>query len=196
MIEKAAVVIENIVSRRTIKPEDCTGEKIDDNLVWQILECANWAPTHGYTEPWRFVVFADEAKQSFSLLHAEMYKQHTEPDKFKNVSYQKIVERGELTSHIIALIMKRGSNPKIPATEELAALACAVQNMQLAAASLNLAAYWNTGGMTFHPAMKNYFNLEDEDLLMGFLYLGIPSPEKEFRGRRMNSIQDKVIWKG
>jgi nitroreductase len=196
MTEKAKIVIDNILNRRTVKPEDCTGEKIDDSLVWQILECANWAPTHGYTEPWRFVVFAHEAKNTFSYEHAEMYKLHTEPEKFKNVSYQKIIDRGSLTSHIIALIMKRGNNPKIPATEELAALSCAVQNMQLAAASLNLAAYWNTGGMTFHPAMKNYFNLEEEDLLMGFLYLGVPMKDKEFKGRRMSTIQDKVVWRG
>ena len=30
--------------------------------VEQLLEAANWAPTHGRTEPWRFVVLGQEAQ--------------------------------------------------------------------------------------------------------------------------------------
>lgn len=33
------------------------------NIVEQILEAANWAPTHGRTEPWRFVVLSPTALQ-------------------------------------------------------------------------------------------------------------------------------------
>lgn len=29
----------------------------------QMLEAANWAPTHGRTEPWRFVVLSGEGLQ-------------------------------------------------------------------------------------------------------------------------------------
>lgn len=28
-----------------------------------MLEAANWAPTHGKTEPWRFVVLSEDALQ-------------------------------------------------------------------------------------------------------------------------------------
>jgi nitroreductase len=66
--------------------------------------------------------------------------------------------------------------------------------MQLAATSLNLGSYWNTGGMTFHPEMKKYFSLNEEDILMGFLYLGVPVSDKEFKGRRVGVIQEKVVW--
>ena len=30
-----------------------------------LLECANWAPTHGRTEPWRFVVLGRAAQEQF-----------------------------------------------------------------------------------------------------------------------------------
>ena len=29
----------------------------------QMLEAANWAPTHGKTEPWRFVVLSEDGLQ-------------------------------------------------------------------------------------------------------------------------------------
>lgn len=187
-------VIDSIVKRRTIKPEDCTGEKISEQHIQQVLETANWAPTHGYTEPWRFVIFADNGLTKFAQDHAEMYKKHTPADNFKQVKYQKLLDRAKLTSHIIAIICKKGNNPKIPFWEEMAATACAVQNMQLAAASLGIAAYWNSGGMTAHPEMKTYLGYSEDDFVMGFLYLGIPVKDKEFKGRRISSIQEKVNW--
>ena len=37
-------------------------------VLEQMLEAANWAPTHGRTEPWRFVVLSPDALQEmFSI---------------------------------------------------------------------------------------------------------------------------------
>lgn len=33
------------------------------SVLEQMLEAANWAPTHGRTEPWRFVVLGADALQ-------------------------------------------------------------------------------------------------------------------------------------
>ena len=49
-----------IKSRRSTKPRYFNGEKIEDSIVWQILENASWAPTHGLTQPWRFKIFTDD----------------------------------------------------------------------------------------------------------------------------------------
>ena len=196
MIDKATVVIDNIHQRRTIKPEQCVPGTISETNIWRILECANWAPTHGYTEPWRFVVYAGESKHQFAKDHAEMYKSSTSPDSFKQIKYDKFINRAATTSHIIAIINKRGSNPKIPEIEELQATAMAVQNMQLAASALGFAAYIHSGGMTFTKEMHKYLECGDEDKVLGFLYLGIPNDEPKAPGRRITKIQDKVVWKG
>ncbi|MEZ4684680.1 MAG: hypothetical protein R3B47_00980 [Bacteroidia bacterium] len=65
--------------------------------------------------------------------------------------------------------MKRGANAKIPVIEEVEAVACAVQNMYLTTFALGLAGYWSSGGMTYHPAMKELFHLGEEDQCLGFL---------------------------
>ena len=191
----ANIVKEAIAQRRTIKPESCTQASIPDADVWEILASANWAPTHGYTEPWRFVVFTGVAKHTFSKEHAEMYKAHTSEDNFRQLSYDKMLERAFQTSHIIALINRRGNNPKIPLIEEIQATAMAIQNMQLLASVMGYGAYIYSGGMTFHPAMHQYFSLEKEDEVLGFLYLGVPNDEERAPGRRITPIQEKVIWK-
>ena len=195
-MEKSELILQNIKDRRTIKPEACMEGTIPNEKIWRILESANWAPTHGYTEPWRFVVFTGEAKHRFAKNHAEMYKNGTPAEHFKQVGYDKLIERVNYTSHIIAFINKRGMNPKIPEIEEIQATAMAVQNMQLVASSMGYAAYIHSGGMTSSETMKSYLGFEEADKVLGFLYLGIPRDEERAPGRRITSIQDKVVWKG
>ncbi|MBA3900113.1 MAG: nitroreductase family protein, partial [Bacteroidetes bacterium] len=55
-------ILHNIIrNRRTIGPAIMNGNIIPDTQVKQILELADWAPTHGYTEPWRYFVFSGES---------------------------------------------------------------------------------------------------------------------------------------
>lgn len=35
----------------------------DRSIIEAMLEAANWAPTHGRTEPWRFVVLGRQAQE-------------------------------------------------------------------------------------------------------------------------------------
>lgn len=183
-----------IQTRRTVKPEKFTDEPVPQDIVEHILENANWAPTHGFTEPWRFWVFAGDGREKLGNFHAELYKKHTPEDQFKEKAYQKIKDRPMMSSHIIAIGMKRGNQPeKIPAIEELEATACAVQNMWLTAAAYGVGGYWNSGGMTYHEEMKNYFGLGENDEFLGFLFLGYP--EKDWpKGKRISDIHDKTEW--
>ena len=71
-----------IQARRSSKPAEMNGQKINNDFIQQLLELADWAPTHGRTEPWRFIVFEDLAKQQFCLDHAELYKANTDPEKY------------------------------------------------------------------------------------------------------------------
>lgn len=195
-MDNATIVLQNIKDRRTIKPESCVEGTIPNEKIWRILESANWAPTHGYTEPWRFVVFTGEAKLRFAKDHAEMYKNATPPENFKQVNYDKLIERVKYTSHIIAYANKRGMNPKIPEIEELQSTAMAVQNMQLVASAMGYAAYIHSGGMTFSETMRTYLGFGEEDKVLGFLYIGIPKNEERASGRRITGIEEKVDWKG
>src|SRR5688572_16138333 len=100
-------VQEIIRSRRTVKPNIFNGARIPDDQIHQLLELADWAPTHAHTEPWRFKVFADEKVKQFCLAHAELYRQHTDSENFLPAKYDKLLHMGDLTSHIIMAIMQR-----------------------------------------------------------------------------------------
>jgi len=182
-----------IRQRRTTKPGKMTGQRIPDEQVKQLLELADWAPTHGHTEPWRFKVYAGSKTQDFCLAHAELYKQKADPEKYLQEKYEKLLHMGDNASHIIVAYMQRGNLPKIPALEEIAATSCAIQNLLLGASALGIASYWGSGGMAYHPAMKEMLHLREEDVVLGILYLGY-SDEPAREGKRVVPLEEKVEW--
>jgi nitroreductase len=188
------VLQEIVINRRSIKPAVLNGKKIDDQQIRQLLELANQAPTHGLTEPWRFVVYGGEAVRRFCHDHAEMYRQATPPDKFNPGKYEKQKENGNMASHLIVIYMKRHPDSNIPALEEICATAAATENILLGAEALGIAVLWSTGGMVQQPAMKQYLGLAEEDLVIGLLYMGY-TDEPVKPGKR-KPVEEKTRWFG
>jgi nitroreductase len=185
-------VNELIRRRRSTFPKQYhPGKPVDEAIIRQMLENANWAPTHKLTEPWRFTVFTGAGLKTFAHFQAQVYKKEAGKD-FREDQYQKRLTNPLLCSHIISLGMKRHAEKHIPEVEEIAAVACAVQNMYLTAAAYNIGCYWTTGGVTYTEGAKSFFGLEKEDRLLGFFYAGViavPSAP----GKR-SPITEKTNW--
>jgi len=180
-----------IRNRRSIYPVMYSGERIKEEIIMEMLENANWAPTHKLTEPWRFRVYSGKGIYELAEFQSELYRKvATEQGDFNEEKYQKLGSKPLLCSHIISIGMKR--NEIIPEMEEMCAVACAVQNMWLTAAAYKIGCYWGTGSVTYFEEAKSFFGLEEKDKLMGFLYLGIPGG-KWPEGRR-RPINEKISW--
>lgn len=185
-----AIINEVIRTRRSVFTQQFdAGKPVEDEIIWKMLQNASWAPTHKRTEPWRFTVFSGDSRKTLAEQQAAIYKEYA-GDKFKHGKYEQLKQLPMLCSHVIAIGMKR--NLAVPEMEEVAAVACAVQNMALTAHAYGVGGYWSTGGITFIEEAKALFNLAPEDMLMGFFYVGqvrIPSGD----GHRDN-IEEKVTW--
>lgn len=164
-----------IRNRRSIKPEDFKPRKVLDDMISEVLNNALWAPTHGMTEPWNFVVFQEEALANLGNFMANTYKAKTPEDQFLQKKYDKFQSRPQLSSVVIAICMKRQPSEKIPEMEEVEAIACAVQNMHLTATAYGLGGYWSTGPMAYSDEMKEYLGLGEKDKCLGLFYLGYPN---------------------
>lgn len=182
-----------IHERRSIFPQYYTGEKVNDDIVKQILENARWAPTHKMTEPWRFVVFTGDGIRALARMQSDIYKSVTEADgTFKEGNYQKLQTKPLLSSHIIAILMKRDERKSVPEVEETGAVFCAIQNMYLTASAYGLGAYLSTGGVTYFDEAKEAFGLEPEDRLIGFFHIGVP--KREYPGGRRKPLEEVMHW--
>jgi nitroreductase len=170
-------ITEVIKNRRTIKPEDFSERKVQQDIIENILENAKWAPTHGLTQPWFFKVFTDNGIDKLAEFQSEKYREITPCAQFNLKKYNQLKNRPKLASVIIAICMKRKEGTNIPEIEDIEAVACAVQNMHLVATAYGLGAYWGSGGLTYHEEMKQFLNLGKEDKCLGFFYLGYPKIE-------------------
>ena len=74
---------------------------------------------------------------------------------------------------------------KVPRWEQLASAACAAMAMQQACFALDYGAIWRSGPYCESPTVKAGLNIDAENQIIGFLYVGTPAvptpvkPEKE-----------------
>lgn len=182
-----------IQSRRSIFPRDYTGEKVDDAIIQQMLENANWAPTHKFTEPWRFIVYSGEGRKKLGAIQARLYEKKTKADgTFDEVKYNNMLTKPLESSHIILVYMKRDEKKSLPEMEELGSTFIAIQNMHLTASALGVGAYLSTGGPTFYKDANEAFGLAAEDKILGFFHVGMPKHTNQVS--RRNPISEKVQW--
>ena len=183
-----------IQNRRSVFPKMYTGEPVPREIIEVMLENANWAPTHKFTEPWRFTVFYEDGIKQFAEFQSSLYRQRAmNSGNFDEATFRKLKEKPLKASCIIAIAMKRDPEKRIPEMEEIAAVSCAVQNMYLTATAYGAGCYWSTGGPTFWEEAKPFFNLGAEDRLLGFMYVGMPV-DQEYRSTR-GPWQHKVEWR-
>jgi len=188
-MEEEITVLTNIIKRRrSIFPVSYTGQEVPVTVIKQILESANYAPTHKLTEPWRFIVFRNEGKIKLGAELARLYKETTPAHQFLQKKYDSIIEKAHQSSCIITLNAQLTA--KVPEWEELAALACAVQNMALTAEALNVGAYWSSPGMI--ADLKGYLNLGETEKCFGLFYMGYHNEEP--RAAKRTPIEEKIKW--
>ncbi|GLU55994.1 nitroreductase family protein [Dyadobacter frigoris] len=182
---------EVIRSRRSIFPPSYIEKEIPKELIETILENANFAPTHKLTEPWRFRVFTGSGLDKLADYMGEAYKANTTPETFSEAKYEGTRSKSLKSAAVIAIIMETHAE-KIPEWEEVAAVACAVQNMWLTSTANNIGAYWSSPSV--NDALKAFLELKENQKCVGFFYMGYHNLG-EIPARR-TPIADKVTWIG
>jgi len=170
-------------------------DQVDREIIEKMLEAANWAPSNGDTEPWRFTVYTGDSRVKLGDAFAEAYRQDAGDD-FKQVTFDSYQDRGTSAPLWISI----GMTPKInddgsfymSEDEEIMAVACAVQNIHLVATAAGLVGMWHSKGVSTHPYLAKFVGLESPSRLLGFFWAGYPTVEWP-EGER-GPIADKVCW--
>ena len=170
-------------------------DPVPRELVEMILESAVHAPNHKLTEPWRFHVFIGKGRGEFARARAELARLQAraegEEEEFAAGRISRERKKAFRAPVVIAVISK-GGRDEVETLENYAACAAAVQNMQLTAHSLGLATIWRTGTFAYHPYMRDFFELEANDKIAAYLYLGYPDMSE--RPRRREPASSKTVW--
>ena len=180
-----------IKERRSIYPASYIKKEIPKDVIEQILENANYAPTHKLTQPWRFTVIRGEAKTRLGLELGQLYKATIPADKFLQKKFDSFSVKTEQADCIIAINMQLSG--KIPEWEELAAVSCAVQNMALAAEALKVGGYWSSPPLI--EDLGVFLGLKENEKCFGLFYLGYHNEESREANRTPIGLKTRWIEK-
>ena len=193
-------VFETIQRRRSIGK--MTEQRPNREQIETILTAATHAPNHHKVQPWRFIVLAGEARAALGEVMAaslarrlERLEKPGEPfDNKKQALLNK--ERTKLLRSpvVIVVVAERPQQSNVLEIENIEAVAAATQNMLLTAEELGLAAMWRTGDAAYDPRVKQWLDVEPDDHIVAFLYLGYPAiPRLE---RHPIPVEEKTTWLG
>jgi 5,6-dimethylbenzimidazole synthase len=152
-------------------------DPLDDALLGRLLGAAHLAPSVGLMQPWRFIRIRDPALRT--MIHALVETERLQTaralgereDEFMRLKVEGILECGELLVAALAHgreahVFGRRTMPEM----DLASVACAIQNLWLAARAENIGMGWVS---LFDPeALRQLVRLPEGSRPVAVLCLG------------------------
>ena len=85
-------------------------------------------------------------------------------NKYKNAPYR--------APMIVILVNSIKDHPKVPEIEQKLSTAASAQNILLTLNALGYSAIWRTGKLAFNPFIASKLNLEADQEILGYIYVG------------------------
>ena len=171
-------VVKNILSRRSVRAYEA--KQISDEDLKTLLDCALYAPNGGNVQYSRFLVIQEPAlmDELNSVIRDKLASREIVEGQFMNRGIMRARHEGyHFIFHAPTLITAVAPRDHCNA---MADCAVALENVQLAAASLGLGACWSNQAhwLTGEPALRALFGRlglrEDEDIF-GSVSVGYPA---------------------
>lgn len=154
---------EAISNRRSIKKfkHDMV---IDDKALYDAIEKATDAPNHGMREPWRVVHVSKDKLGDFSHdITRFAFPDH--PEKRED-HYNAVTNLGGL----LLLILKNDPRQR-QNRENYFSFGAFAQNLMLLLYEAGIGTCWKTPHYIFEPKVRRALDIQDDEILAGFMYL-------------------------
>ena len=181
-------------------------EPVSDDEITRILQAAIWAPSVGFSQPWRFVVIRDERiKQQVAASFKHENEKAAHQFNEKQQQYQQLKLEGIHESPVnIAVFYEPSTAPVLGQTsmQEMGeySVVCAVQNMWLMARSMNVGMGWVS---ILNPdEVKGILSAPDNHKLVAYLCVGkvdqfLDRPELEqMKWEKAKALESVVTYDG
>jgi nitroreductase len=168
--------------------------KVTDRQLELILEAARWAPSGANSQPWEFVVTRDRKKMKrVREIYDQEWKQRKREDP---VNYKGL--KKDYVGEVSVLVLVCGDartkqvylTTRQPADREKlfqASVANAVQQMMLAAASMNLGTVWVSVREEVEPEIRELFRVPESLRLLWIVPIGHARGWPKAKPRRKTS---------
>lgn len=184
--------LELLKTRRSIVSEFLGPPGPDEGQLAEILTAAARVPDHGKLAPWRFIVFAGEAREEAGKALAALFAAKNPDATEKQLADERI--RLAKAPVVVGVVSTAAPHPKIPEFEQLLSAANSAMLMVLAAHALGFAAHWVTGWIAYDADAGRILGIKPGERFVGFVHIGTPTVPAVDRPRpRLDDVV--TYWK-
>ena len=163
-------ILNRVSARSLVEPHP---SKKEMDIVYK---AALRAPDHAWLRTSSFIEVKGESLNKLSNIFVKYGKSVPDIsdeilDKYKNAPYR--------APMIIILVNTFKEHPKVPAIEQKLSTATAAQNIMLALNAMKYSCIWRTGKMAFNELIQKELGLDNNQEILGYLYIGTESGEKK-----------------
>ena len=141
-----------------------------------VYRAALRAPDHAWLRTSSFIEVKDKGLKKLSDIFFNFGKTIADLsddvlNKYKNAPFR--------APMIVILVNTYKEHPKVPAIEQKLSTAAAAQNIMLALNAMNYSCIWRTGKMAFNEMISRELGLNENQEILGYLYIGTETGEKK-----------------
>ena len=140
-----------------------------------VYKAALRAPDHAWLRPSSFIEVKDDGLKKLS----NIFKKYAQDKNFTKDIIKKYEQAPFRAPMILILVNTYKEHPKVPAIEQKLSTAASAQNITLALNAMNYSSIWRTGKLAFNRDVQKELNLQDNQEILGYLYVGTEVGKKK-----------------
>ena len=153
-----------------------SGDELDE-----LLAAATRVPDHRRLEPWRFIVFEGEARETFGEAAAKVHEDEAPQAGFKALEETKGLLMRAPT--VVAVVSSPKDDNKTPIWEQELSAGALCYNLLLTTNASGWAGCWLTEWISFSSGINKLLGLKKGERIAGFIYLGTATMDPQERAR-------------
>lgn len=166
-------------TRRSVSARNMVGPGPDEAALKRMIAIAIRVPDHGKLAPWRFVVYAGDARATVCHRLADLLATRgAEADKVE--ATRTAFTRAPV---VVGVVSTASSHPKIPVWEQELSAGAATMNLCHAAHAMGFVANWLTDWFAFDDAAKAILGVAPDEKVAGFVHIGSMAEPPQERPR-------------
>ena len=169
-----------LATRRSAPPPTLGAPGPSAEQLDRLLTIASRVPDHGKLAPWRFILFAAEARAKAGEVLADAFAAANPEAGPKRLE----MERRRFSAPLVVGVVSRAApHAKIPEWEQVMSAGAVCMNFTVAANAMGFATTWLTEWYAYDRAVLERFGLEPHEKMAGFIHVGTAPEPREDRVR-------------
>jgi nitroreductase len=180
--KRSQETLELLMLRRSLTVKDMVHPGPSEEQLKQILEIGSRVPDHKKQVPWRFLTFEKSTRGKFGKILRTIFAKNNPKTNEKILDFE---ENRFLRAPLVIAVISTADkdNPKVPEWEQILTAGAVCQNILIASNAMGYASQWLTEWYAYDKVVLKKLNLNPNERIAGFIYIGTASKQPKERGR-------------